>query len=76
MSTLIADPRVYSVVAEREGRVVGSNFFWEHSTIASIGPITVELAAQNSRVGQMLMNDVPDRARERRLAGVRLVQAA
>jgi predicted N-acetyltransferase YhbS len=76
MSTLIADPHVYSVVAEREGRVVGSNFLWEHSTIAGIGPITVEPAAQNSQVGRMLMNDVLDRARERRFAGVRLVQTA
>jgi predicted N-acetyltransferase YhbS len=76
LSTLITDPHVYSVVAEREGRVVGSNFLWEHSTIAGIGPITVELAAQNSQVGRMLMNDVLHRARERRFAGVRLVQAA
>jgi predicted N-acetyltransferase YhbS len=76
LSTLITDPHVYSLVAEREERVVGSNFLWEHSPIAGIGPITVDPAAQNSQVGRMLMNDVLNRARERRVAGVRLVQAA
>lgn len=76
VSSLISDPHVYSVVAESEGRVVGSNFLWEHSTIAGIGPITVDPAAQNSSVGRMLMSDVLDRAYQRGFAGVRLVQAA
>jgi predicted N-acetyltransferase YhbS len=76
LSNLIADPNVYSVVAERDGHVLGSNFLWEHSIIAGIGPITVDPAAQNSHVGRLLMNDALDRARERGFAGVRLVQAA
>jgi GNAT superfamily N-acetyltransferase len=67
---------VYSVVAEVDGRVVGSNFLWEYAAIAGVGPITVAPAQQNGAVGRRLMEDVLERARERRFAGVRLVQAA
>jgi GNAT superfamily N-acetyltransferase len=76
MTFVLTNPGVYSVVAEIDGRVVGSNFMWEASSIAGIGPITVDPAVQNSAVGRRLMIDVLDRARERRFAGVRLVQAA
>jgi hypothetical protein len=63
-------------VAEADGRVVGSNFLWENGTIAGIGPITIDPDAQNVAVGRRLMEDVLRRARERGVAGVRLVQAA
>jgi predicted N-acetyltransferase YhbS len=75
-AALLAREDVYSVVAEQEGRVVGSNFLWEGSQIAGVGPITVDPAVQNSQVGRRLMEAVLDRVRERRFAGVRLVQAA
>jgi predicted N-acetyltransferase YhbS len=48
----------------------------ERSAIAGIGPITVDPTVQNARVGRALMDAVLERARERRFAGVRLVQAA
>ena len=67
---------VYSVVAEAGGRVVGSNFLWEGGAVAGVGPITVDPAAQAASVGRRLMEAVLERARERRFAGVRLVQAA
>lgn len=67
---------VYSVVAEVDGRVVGSNFLWEDGVIAGVGPITVDPALQNGAVGRRLMEDVLRRAARRRFAGVRLVQAA
>jgi predicted N-acetyltransferase YhbS len=76
LTFVLSHPRVYSVVAEMEGRIVGSNFMWEGSAIAGIGPITVDPAVQNSTVGRRLMTDVLERAREQRFAGVRLVQAA
>jgi hypothetical protein len=66
----------YCVVAESDGRLVGSNCLDERSTVAGIGPITIDPDAQNRRVGRMLMQDVLDRVRERRFPGVRLVQAA
>src|SRR5690606_789333 len=59
-----------------EGHIVGSNFLSENGTIAGVGPITIDPAAQNVGVGRMLMLDVLERARARRFAGVRLVQAA
>jgi GNAT superfamily N-acetyltransferase len=76
ITSLLSRGDVYSVVAEVDGRVVGSNFLWENGTIAGVGPITVAPDAQNVAVGTKMMEDVLQRARERRIAGIRLVQAA
>jgi GNAT superfamily N-acetyltransferase len=76
LRSLLARGDVYRVVAEVDGRVVGSNFLWENGTIAGVGPITIDPAAQNVAVGRRLMEEVLQRARERGIAGVRLVQAA
>lgn len=76
LSELLARSDIYSVVAEVDGRVVGSNFLWENAVIAGVGPITVEPNVQNVAVGRQLMADVMQRAEERRFAGIRLVQAA
>ena len=76
MRMLFANPNVYSVVAESaDGAIAGSNFLWRDS-IAGIGPITVDPAAQNGSVGRRLMQDVLDYARRQAFPGVRLVQAA
>ena len=72
---LLSREDIYSVIAESDGRVVGSNFLWE-DTIAGVGPITVDPAVQNGAIGRRLMQDVLDYSRRRRFAGVRLVQAA
>ncbi len=66
----------YCVVAEADGRIVGSNCLDERSAIAGLGPITVDPAGQNRGVGRKLMEAVLDRAKERNFPGVRLVQAA
>lgn len=76
ITSLLSRDDIYSVVAEADGRVVGSNFLWQNGTIAGVGPITIDPAAQNAAVGHRLMEDVLRRARERRIVGVRLVQAA
>ena len=76
LSALFSSPGFYCVVAESEGRIVGSNCLDERSLIAGIGPITVDPNAQNLGVGHKLMRVVMDRARERHPAGMRLVQAA
>jgi predicted N-acetyltransferase YhbS len=77
MQHMLGQPeQVYSVVAEADGRVVGSNFLWQGDVVAGVGPITVDPAAQAASVGRQLMEAVLERARERRFAGVRLVQAA
>jgi GNAT superfamily N-acetyltransferase len=76
MSEFLAHPHIYGVVAELDGRVVGSNFIDERSIIAGIGPITVDPAVQNRAIGRELMQHVLARVAERRFPGVRLVQAA
>jgi len=76
MSALFSSAGFYCVVAESEGRIVGSNCLDERSLIAGIGPITVEPGAQNLGAGRKLMQVVMDRARKRQPAGMRLVQAA
>lgn len=76
VDSLLARPDIYAVVAEVDGRVVGSNFLWEADAIAGVGPVTVDPAVQNGQVGRRLMGAVLERAREQQRAGVRLVQAA
>ncbi|HEX2229071.1 MAG TPA: GNAT family N-acetyltransferase [Candidatus Binatia bacterium] len=76
LSQLFARNDIYSVVAELDGRVVGSNFLWENAMIAGVGPITVEPGVQNVAVGRQLMEEVLRRAQQRRFAGIRLVQSA
>ncbi len=66
----------FSVVAELDSRIVGSNFLDERSTIGGIGPITVDPTAQNRQIGRRLMEHVIERARSRNVPGVRLVQVA
>ena len=72
LSGLLTHPRFYSVVAENEGRIVGSNFLDERSCISGVGPITVDPTGQNRGVGGLLMQDVLGRAAQRQAAGVRL----
>jgi GNAT superfamily N-acetyltransferase len=76
LTWMFTHPGFYCVVAEVDGRVVGSNCLDERSIIAGVGPITVDPGNQNAGVGRKLMQVVLDRAHERGAAGVRLVQAA
>jgi GNAT superfamily N-acetyltransferase len=71
---MIEHPRFYGVVAEIDGRVVGSSFLDERGEIFGIGPVTVEPHAQNHRVGHMLMDAMFARTAEQAAPGVRLLQ--
>ena len=71
----LSNPGIYSVVAEVDGRIVGSNYLDERNVIAGVGPITVDPTVQNSSVGRRLMEDVDARAVRRNFPGVRLLQA-
>lgn len=73
---MFSHDRFYCVVAELNGRVVGSNCLDERCEIAGVGPITVDPTVQNSTVGRQLMRDVMDRSAATNAAGIRLVQAA
>jgi predicted N-acetyltransferase YhbS len=73
---LINHPKVYGVVAEGEGRILGSSFLDERSLISAIGPVSVDPIAQNDGVGRALMGAMLARVAERHAPGVRLVQIA
>jgi predicted N-acetyltransferase YhbS len=75
LTRMLADPKFYSVVAEIDGQIVGSNFLDERNTIAGVGPITVDPAVQNRAIGRRLMDAVHKRAAEKNFAGVRLIQS-
>lgn len=76
ISEFLTHTKIYGVVAELDGRIVGSNFLDERTAIAGIGPITVDPAVQNRSVGRELMQHVLARVSQQRFPGVRLVQAA
>ena len=72
---MLDHPKFYGVVAEIDGRIVGSNFLDERNPIAGLGPITVDSAVQNRAIGRRLMDAVHERAASKNFAGVRLIQA-
>lgn len=76
LSELFSRGDIYSVVAEVDGRVAGSNFLWENAVVAGVGPITIDPDLQNVAVGRQLMENIMRRAQDRSFVGVRLVQAA
>jgi len=70
LTRLLANPKFYSVVAEIDGRIVGSNFLDERNSIAGVGPITVDPTVQNRTIGRRLMDAVHERAAEKDFAAV------
>ena len=76
LSEFLRHPHIYGVVAELDGRVVGSNFVDERSIIAGIGPITVDPAVQNRAIGRELMQHILVRVAKHHFPGARLVQAS
>ncbi len=76
IGSLLANEGFYGVVAESGGRMVGSNFLDLRNSIAGIGPISVDPAAQDKSIGRQLMAAVLEKAREVEAPGIRLVQAA
>jgi len=75
VSWMIGHNGIYGVVAERDGRIVGSNFLDQRGDIVGVGPVTVEMSVQNRGIGRRLMDDVMRRAEQVQAPGVRLVQA-
>ena len=72
--SFIAHPAIFGVVAESEGRIIGSNFLDERDAIRGVGPITVDPAIQKRGVGRRLMQEVIDRGKS--APSVRLLQDA
>jgi GNAT superfamily N-acetyltransferase len=73
-SAFAAHPSIWGVVAEVDGRVVGSNFLDERGPIRGVGPISVAPGEQARGVGRRLMEAVLERGEGAR--GVRLLQDA
>src|SRR5579875_2584768 len=59
LSMLLAHPGFYAVVAERDDRILGSNFLDERGPVVGVGPITVDPPEQNAGVGRRLMQGPP-----------------
>ena len=76
LSMMFSTPGFYAVVAESDGRIVGSNVLAEQAVIHGVGPITIDPRLQNAGVCRKLMQAVIDRANRNGAAGIRLVQAA
>jgi GNAT superfamily N-acetyltransferase len=72
MGMLLERPDVFNVVAESDGRVVGSNHLLQADAIAAVGPITVDPNAQAKGVGRKLMEAVIEQGKSG--AGIRLLQ--
>jgi GNAT superfamily N-acetyltransferase len=68
----ISHPKIWGVVAERDGRLLGSNFLDERDPIRGVGPITVDPEGQNTGVGRRLMQAVIERGDG--APGIRLLQ--
>ena len=76
VTMMLSNKGFYSVVAELDGKVVGSNFLDERNPISGVGPISVDPKVQNQTIGRSLMLAVMERSAHRGFAGIRLVQAA
>ena len=71
---LFARPDVFKVVAELDGRIIGSNYLWEYDAVRAVGPITVDTSVQSKGAGRKLMEAVIERGKGS--DGIRLVQDA
>jgi len=72
MKGFVGSPFSWGVVAEMDGRIVGSNFLLESDPIRGVGPISVDPDHQGRGVGRKLMEAVIERGKG--APGTRLLQ--
>jgi GNAT superfamily N-acetyltransferase len=72
---IFKNQNIHSVIAEIDGKIVGSNFLKIRGKIAGVGPVTVAPSVQNDSVGRQLMENVLEYAKQKGSVSVRLVQA-
>jgi len=72
----LSHPGYHVLVAEQDGRLLGSVVIDERSLIAGVGPLTVDPAVQDIAIGRRLMQAVLERESKRRCPGLRLCQDA
>jgi predicted N-acetyltransferase YhbS len=84
-SSLLSNPRFYSIVAEDntsnsgedKNSIVGNNFLDERSNIvAGVGPLTIDPKYQNKGTGRQLMINALERAKNKNFPAIRLLQAS
>lgn len=76
ISGCIANERGYSVAANVDGTLVGSNYFSFMDEVAGVGPVSVDPERQGEGIGRVLMVDLLREAREQGIERVRLMQDA
>jgi ribosomal protein S18 acetylase RimI-like enzyme len=76
VSMLLANPGFYGIVAQDNDRIVGSNFADLRSSIAGIGPISIDPQVQDQGIGRRLMEAAIDHLAATNVCGIRLVQSA
>jgi GNAT superfamily N-acetyltransferase len=74
MAAWVPHPSIWGVVAELDGRLVGSNFLDERDPICGVGPITIQPDIQQEGIGRRLMEAVIERGAA--APGIRLTQDA
>jgi len=74
---LLGNPNSWGVLAERQGKILGSVFLHEFppSPVAVIGPLTVHPTAEGGGIGRKLMNAAVIQAHKRNHDQIRLVQS-
>ena len=72
----LSHPGFYSVVAELEGKIVGSIFMDERSIIAGASLLSVDPLVMNGTIGRQLMQAIINRAAQPRFPGLRGVVIA
>lgn len=76
ISGCIANESGYSVAANVDGTLAGSNFFSFTDEVAGVGPVSVDPERQGAGAGRALMEDLLRAAKEQGIERVRLMQDA
>lgn len=69
-----AHPQIFSIVAERDGKIIGSNYLSEYDVVRAVGPLAIDPNVQSEGAGRELMKAVIKRAIHSK--SIRLVQNA
>jgi predicted N-acetyltransferase YhbS len=72
----LTHPKVWGVLAERDGRIVGCNFLDCRNVVPGVGPVCVDPKEQGGGIGRMMMQAVIGQGRKIGAKSIRLVQDA
>ena len=68
LKLMFSHPAFYCVVAEQDGRLIGSNCLDERNPISGIGPISIDPNVQNRTAGRPLKLATMKRSEERKFS--------